>query len=266
MNDQENISLQFSDISPLTKANRLQRDIIEIDQSLCDGCGQCVTGCAERALAIIDGKAKLVSEVYCDGLGACLGQCPQGALKIVKRFSEDYDHQAVLERLKGPDSNSCPGVKAMSLGTADVEEPASCRQETQQMPNSTPLASWPIQLALVSPKAQIFTGRTIIVAADCVAFASADFHRLFLGKRDVLVMGCPKLDDASLYIAKLGVILRDNLNIQEVLLPIMHVPCCQGLWSLAKQALQRSNRTDVALKGWVFSNEGRILESAKPLN
>jgi hypothetical protein len=125
-----------------------------------------------------------------------------------------------------------------------------------------PLVSWPIQLSLVQPKSSFFDAETLVVAADCVAFASPEFHRMFLGKKNPLVVGCPKLDDYELYVAKLGVILRDNPNLTEVHLPIMEVPCCRGLWRLAKEALKRSNRRDARLLGWVFSTGGLPLESS----
>jgi hypothetical protein len=196
-----------------------------------------------------------------------LGQCPQGALKIVKRLSAEFDQEAVEAKLKQSTRQGCPGHAARRLSLVEQKTPPpNFPKPLEPAKSSSPLAAWPIQLALVSPKADIFTGATLIVAADCVAFASRDFHRLFLGKGDALLIGCPKLDDGSLYAAKLGVILRDNPNIKELALPIMSVPCCSGLWHLAAQALERSKRTDVALKGWVFSCDGQTQVRDKVLN
>jgi hypothetical protein len=124
------------------------------------------------------------------------------------------------------------------------------------------LVNWPIQLALVPPKSDSFTAEAMVLASDCVAYAGPEFHRIFANRGLPLVIGCPKLDDYDLYVAKLGVILRDNPNISEVLIPIMDVPCCKGMWRLAKEALKRSHRPDVKLSGWIFSPTGRPLESS----
>ena len=248
------------------------RDIVEIDSDLCDGCGLCLDGCAEGALALVDGKARLVGDVYCDGLGACLGQCPTGALKIVRRLSLAFDEAAAMERAKVVGGGGCPGHKAVLLdGSPSRGNKRPNPKEAAPGPDPGPsrgpsLSAWPIQLALVSPKADIFAGATIVVAADCVAFASPDFHRLFLGKGDALLVGCPKLDDAELYAAKLGAILKVNANLKRARLPIMSVPCCGGMWCLAQEAVRRSGRGDVVLEGWVFTNRGEIERESEILS
>ncbi|MDR1296608.1 MAG: hypothetical protein LBO05_04395 [Deltaproteobacteria bacterium] len=306
------------------RGRRALRDIVEIDEKLCDGCGQCVPGCAEGALTIENGRVVLLGEALCDGLGACLGHCPNGALTVVRRLSDSFDTGLVDERraqilagkkkededapearkrpdVSEPDSAGDPrrapepppeertatlGNKlgeagavpeeetapkfdlAPPGGTDDLPEPGgtagtggaaspSGGLEEPRLPGSRALVSWPIQLALIPPKAKIFNTGTVILAADCVAFASGDFRASFLAGGDPLAICCPKLDDAGLYVAKLGVILRDNPNVLEVRIPIMEVPCCRGLWRIAVQALEKSGRRGVSLSGWVVGRDGR---------
>ncbi|MDR1656738.1 MAG: 4Fe-4S ferredoxin [Deltaproteobacteria bacterium] len=262
---------------------KIIRDIVEIDYELCDGCGLCLPGCAEGALAIENGRVCLVGESLCDGLGACLGRCPKGALKIVQRCSEEFDPQEVEARRRAaesPDSrlggqinvlarpHRCPGTETKILsGPAGYRDGSGDdRTKNQPEPEADTLSTWPVQLSLVPPAAPFFNQQVLILSADCVAFAAIDFRRLFLGRNYPLVIGCPKLDDRSLYEIKLKVILQKNPAIREVWLPIMRVPCCQGLWQLAKSSLAASNRIDVALKGWVFTPEGQTVESAVALN
>ncbi|MDR3203565.1 MAG: 4Fe-4S ferredoxin [Deltaproteobacteria bacterium] len=216
------------------------RDIIEINQSLCDGCGKCLPSCAEGALVIEEGKVKLVDDKLCDGLGACLGQCPQGALKIKSRPARPFDRKAILK--------------------ADL-----IKVELKEEKAEGPLTSWPIQLALVSPKSTFLNQKIIVWAADCVSFASPRFHSLFLDKNRPLLIGCPKLDDGELYAAKMGVILRDNLAIEEIWLPVMNLQCCRSQWTIAAEALSRSARQDVILKGWAFTPQGDIVQAKKRL-
>jgi len=199
-----------------------KRKIIKIDEEKCNGCGKCVPNCAEGALQIIDGKAKLVSEIFCDGLGACLGHCPQDAITIEEREAEAFDEEKTKEHLvKEKHTHACPSSKAMELG------------------GSSQLGNWPVQIMLVPENAPYFDGADLLIAADCVAFAHADFHDLLKGK--VLLIGCPKLDDAKFYVEKLTSIFKEN-NIKSITTAHMEVPCCFGLISIIKEALEASGK------------------------
>lgn len=259
------------------------RDIAEIDPGLCDGCGQCLPNCAEGALKIIGGKAVLADNL-CDGLGNCLAHCPKDALKIIRRESVPFDHEAAMAFMAAQDKvgdgpgcpASCPGAAPLPSGAANpIPIPmsgAGTGGGVGPKPFSgpppqvgQPLANWPIQLALAPPKSPHWDNEILVWAADCVPAAAIDFRSTFVGQGRPLVLGCPKLDDKSLYEIKIGVILASSPKIKELWLPIMSVPCCQGLWRLAEAALRRSGRTDVALKGWVFSLDGSALQSEVPV-
>ena len=214
------------------------RNIVKIDEEKCDGCGQCVNACAEGAIKIIDGKAKLVSEVYCDGLGACIGHCPQDAITIEKREADSFDEEATKAHLaKGQKAHSqtdfvCPGMMDKQLREKGKSgDSGSAVVESQ-------LSHWPVQLKLVSPNAPYFANADLLLVADCVPFAMGDFHNKFL-KEHSIVVGCPKLDNADFYIEKLAHILKANkLNTLTVL--HMEVPCCFGLTHIAREAIARS--------------------------
>lgn len=218
------------------------RDIIVIDEAKCDGCGQCVTACAEGALAIVDGKARLVSEVYCDGLGACLGHCPQGAITVVKREAPAFDQAAVdvhLAKQKpsislvphghGP---ACPGSQQRVLSLKPKQAAAPSDGSASQ------LGHWPVQLALVSPGAPFLIGADLVLTAHCVPVALTDFHQRWVGGRGVL-LACPKLDDLARHTAKLAAILAQAKPASLIVLR-MEVPCCGGLAFAAKQAAELS--------------------------
>ncbi|MDR1038844.1 MAG: 4Fe-4S dicluster domain-containing protein [Deltaproteobacteria bacterium] len=247
------------------------RDIIEIDEARCDGCGLCVSGCAEGALEIIEGKARLVSESYCDGLGACLAECPRGALRIVRRESEGFDEEAALaakaarearaarkadgtdEAPSGP--GGCPGARQRPLGRGD-----SGGVPAEEGGGGPGLANWPIQMTLVHPKAEFLEAPALALAADCTAFAVPGFHREFLGAGVPLVIGCPKLDDVDAYIIKIGEILKAHPSILEVRAAIMEVPCCRGLAYAAVRGVERSGRADVSLRLFVAGLDGTVRE------
>ncbi|HCL80571.1 MAG TPA: hypothetical protein DIC53_11470, partial [Synergistaceae bacterium] len=204
------------------------RKIITIDEEKCDGCGQCATACHEGAIAIVDGKAKLVSDIYCDGLGDCIGECPQGAITFEEREAAPYDEEAVRRRqmeLKGEASLpcGCPGTAARALrGTSPCH--AEEDRESHGEPAPT-LPNWPIQLQLVPESAPYLKGAELVVAADCTAFAFPEFHRTFLtGDKAVCLIGCPKLDDAQRYVEKLTRIIREN-EIDHITVVRMEVPC-----------------------------------------
>jgi NAD-dependent dihydropyrimidine dehydrogenase PreA subunit len=296
----------FGDRLSAGRVRKSLRDIIEINDELCDGCGECLPSCAEGALILEDGKLVLKDESLCDGLGACLGSCPKGALSVTRRFSDafvapgpDHGDKTLSIPKSGPPMSHIPMPTAATESEQDLTDlinalehtntirpwPGLEEAEKATIPKPEDVAnyeftdaaitlpgerraliSWPIQLALVPPRSSIFSTSTMVLAADCVAFASPYFHGMFLEGRNPLVIGCPKLDDCGLYEAKLSVILRDNPHVTEVRLPIMDVPCCRGLWRLAREALKRSKRHDVRLLGWLFSASGRPLESSINLN
>ncbi len=236
------------------------RKIIEIDESRCDGCGDCIPSCAEGALAVVDGKVKLVRDLFCDGLGACLGTCEKGALKVVEREAEAFDEDAVHAHLATRERHPRPGLRALPVdpggpgagcaGTRPVElAPRRGLTVVPNVPVALParparggsrLGQWPVQLALVSPGAPYFRDADLLVAADCVPFAYARFHDDFLaGKR--LVVGCPKLDDNRGYVAKLTEILRHG-TVRSVTVVKMVVPCCGGIAMAARQAIAQSGK------------------------
>lgn len=216
------------------------RNIVKIDENKCNGCGLCVTSCAEGAIAIIDGKAKLVSEVYCDGLGACLGQCPEDAISIEKRDCAEFDEEAAKDYLAGKDKPKpengfvCPGAKAMQLNTNGDNDNAPKGDVSSQ------LGQWPVQFSLVSPSAAYFKNADLLIAADCVPFAMGDFHQKLLKGRAIAV-GCPKLDDIQPYIEKLTEIIKIN-DIKSLTVVHMVVPCCSGLVRIVQDAIRISGR------------------------
>ena len=212
------------------------RNIVKIDSARCNGCGQCVTACAEGAIEIRDGKARLVSEIYCDGLGACLGHCPQGAISVEQRQAAAFDEQATQEHLAGQAKavhgppSVCPGLMAHHFAPkAGTARPA-------EVPSQ--LSHWPVQLRLVSPSAPYFQDADLLLVADCVPFAMADFHGRFLRGRSVAV-GCPKLDDAQFYIDKLAAILSAS-KVRSLTVVHMEVPCCSGLTRIAEEAIRKA--------------------------
>ena len=204
----------------------MNRKIIVIDEEKCNGCGQCVTGCAEGAIALIDGKAKLVSEVYCDGLGACIGECPVGALTLVEKEAPEYDQAAVDKHLA-------------TIGRAPHAAASACPGAAPAMaPTQSQLGNWPLQLSLMPINAPYLERATLLMAADCTAFAYPDFHRHFV-KGKVAIIGCPKLDDAAAYREKLAKLIQAN-HIEFIHVVYMEVPCCGGLVRLVQQAVADS--------------------------
>ena len=232
------------------------RPIIRIDEEKCDGCGLCATACHEGAIAIVDGKARLVSESFCDGLGACLGDCPRGAITIEEREAEAFDEEAVAraqERGKTPEplACGCPGTMARTLATA------APKAEAGFSPVVSRLQNWPIQLSLVPVNAPYLKGARLVLAADCTAIACPDFHARFLGGK-ILLMGCPKLDDAAFYQEKIGAILKENA-IESIDVVYMEVPCCGGLVRLVQNAIEEA-RVPVSLTLTKVGIQGETLE------
>ncbi len=271
----------------------MQRQIIRIDESVCNGCGECVPNCAEGALQVIDGKVRLVSDLLCDGLGACLGHCPVGAISIENREAEPYDEARVITDMVAKGRNTvlahlrhlkehgqseylqqaiaalrahpldfdldaavaslqpkpvsfsmrprpvahggggCPGSRSVTLAA-----PGAAADETRTMPSA--LGHWPIQLHLINPTAPYFQDAHLLVAADCVPFALANFHQHLRGK--ALVIGCPKLDShMEVYVDKLQQMI-DGSNLQAITVMVMEVPCCTGLLRLVREAQGRAKR------------------------
>jgi NAD-dependent dihydropyrimidine dehydrogenase PreA subunit len=217
------------------------RKIVKIDEELCNGCGACITSCAEGALKIIDGKARLISEKYCDGLGNCLN-CPQGAISIEEREAEGFDEMAVEKHLetKTPEESracNCPSANIRQFGgDVAVKEPVVKSPEPVE---KSRLRHWPVQLTLVPPTAPFLKGADLVLAADCVPFTMAGFHREFLGDNSALVVACPKLDDFQAHQEKLNAILKQS-GIKSITVVHMEVPCCSGLVHMAKQAILAS--------------------------
>ncbi len=221
------------------------RRIVRIDEDKCDGCGQCATACAEGAIAIVNGKARLISDSYCDGLGACLGTCPQDAIIIEEREAPAFDKEAVKQHLAAGERAAakpllcgCPGTALRTLGqkkcpgsevsltSASAPAPASA--------GASRLGHWPVQLRLVPPNAPFLKGADVLVAADCTAYALADIHRRYMSGRVVLV-GCPKLDDLEFYREKLKDIFREASPASLTVLR-MEVPCCTGIAHAVREA------------------------------
>jgi NAD-dependent dihydropyrimidine dehydrogenase PreA subunit len=240
-----------------------ERDIIEIDEDLCDGCGRCVVNCAEGALAIIDGKARLVSDLYCDGLGACLGHCPTGALRIIRRKSLEFDEALAKKVVKSKGSDMvCKGSMVRKL-TLRPKAPSLSAHDLSSLDQGSALegiVNWPLKIRLVPPSAPFLNSEVLIVSADCVGFASLDFRRLFLSSGFPLMVGCPKLDDADLFIVKFGEILKNNPAIKEIRVPIMNVPCCRGLIHAVVRGITLSGREDTLARLFVTEDNGSIRE------
>jgi Pyruvate/2-oxoacid:ferredoxin oxidoreductase delta subunit len=222
------------------------RTIIVIDEARCTGCGLCVPNCAEGALQIIDGKARLVSDIYCDGLGACLGYCPEGALSTVQREAEPFDEGKAAGKAAAHGSAK-PEAVSVAIATSPRDSAGA-----------STLANWPIQLHLLSPMAPTLKGADILLSADCVAHAVPSFQDRLLRGRS-LAIACPKLDDGKdVYKEKL-IALIDHAQIASLTVAMMEVPCCRGLLALVEQAREQAHRK-VPVKAVIVSiDTGEIL-------
>jgi len=249
------------------------RKIVRIDEEKCNGCGLCIPNCAEGALQIVDGKAKLLKDQFCDGLGACLGHCPQDAITIIEREAGDFDEKAVENHLHKahevrpqpelkpgplPSFTGCPSSRAIHFRAPDAR-----LKEALGASSASMLSQWPVQLKLVPIDAPYFRDAGLLVAADCVPFAYPNFHRDFL-KGKAVVVGCPKLDDIQSYKEKLTEIFRAN-SIKSVTIPYMEVPCCSGLVKATEDAIVASGKK-IALKKVKIGIRGDIKdgEEARP--
>lgn len=239
----------------------VRRKIIEIDEALCTGCGQCIVDCAESALRIVDGKAKLVEDKYCDGLGACLKGCPTGALKIIERQAVDFDEEAVQELLrqqKAQGEGKKQGCPSAALQSFPSQTPCQKANQAVSLANAgaSALSHWPVQIRLVPPTAPFLKGADLLIAADCAPIAYAGFHQDLLAGRAVM-MGCPKFDDGEAYVQKFVDILTQS-GVKSLLVAIMEVPCCQGMAAMVNKAIQATgSRIEVNLV--VVSTRGEIV-------
>ena len=237
----------------------MRRKIIKIDEDKCDGCGACVPSCAEGAIQIIDGKARLVSETYCDGLGACLNECPQGALTIEECEADAFDPAAVKRHLSGDKPAAepklpcgCPGAMSRQIKRRPATQTRAPAGEAQ-----SELTHWPVQLTFVPPDAPYLKGADLLLVADCVPFALADFHARLLRGRPV-VIGCPKLDDPAFYADKLTEIVKAS-EIASITVVHMEVPCCTGLVRIAQAALDKAG-SEIELQDVTVSISGEVMD------
>lgn len=259
----------------------IKREIIHIDEELCNGCGLCVPNCAEGAIRIVDGKARVVADKYCDGLGACLGHCPQGALSIEVREADPFDERAVEELLgrgetvaapaapaapstptAAPRSGGCPSARLVTLSPCQTANAPAVRPAGTGGAVSA-LAHWPVQIRLVPEDAPFLRDAHLLLTADCVAVALPDYHATWLPGRAVL-LGCPKFDDAELYIERLAAVFRAN-ELKSVTVLEMEVPCCANMGRITAEAVRRSGRK-LRFERVIVAREGHVLsrESVTP--
>ena len=259
----------------------MKRDILKIDEDLCNGCGQCVPTCHEGALQVIDGKVRLVSELMCDGLGACIGHCSEGAITIETREAEPYNETHVMEGMKNKgvisevhnhamvieapqqasshahahnhEAGGCPGSRAMI-----IEKPSSQNDNASPADQPSELRQWPIQMHLVNTNAPYFRSADLLLAADCVAFSMGGFHGKHL-KGKSLAIACPKLDQgADSYIEKLTAMI-DIAKVNTITVMMMEVPCCGGLLQMVGTSLGNASRK-VPVKKMIVGINGEVLQ------
>lgn len=229
------------------------RQIIKIDKALCNGCGACAIACHEGAIAMVNGKAKLIRDDYCDGLGDCLPSCPTNAIAFEQREALPYDEQAVQANIQAKQEEplpcGCPGSHARVLSKTTTPHMQSGIKDTQ-------LNQWPVQIKLVPTNASYFHDANLLIAADCSAFAYGDFHNKFI-RNHVTLIGCPKLDDED-YSRKLCEIIQNN-DIKSVSIVRMQVPCCGGIEQMAKTAIQNSGKF-IPWQVYTISCDGEIID------
>lgn len=273
----------------------MKRQIIKIDEEKCNGCKLCIPNCPEGAIQVIDGKARLISDLFCDGLGACIGHCPEGAIKIEEREAEPYDEGKVMENIVKQGQNViCAHLEHLKehgeedyykeaiefLKEKGIENPLEKKGEKKEVKNNfkgcpgsrvidlrdekdegevgrqkSELNQWPIQFHLIPPRAPYFDNANLLIAADCVPFAYPNFHSDFL-KDKIVIIGCPKLDDAGFYHEKLTEIIKFN-NLNSITVVIMEVPCCYGLQAICEEAIKNSGKV-IPLKQAIITISGEI--------
>lgn len=235
------------------------RRIIEIDKEKCNGCGACAAACHEGAIGMVEGKAELLRDDYCDGLGDCLPTCPTGAISFVEREADEYNEAAVMEnKRKNQEPKEalpcgCPGTRSQSIPRKAAPSIGSVSDEEM----NSQLRQWPVQIKLASVNAPYFDGAKLLIAADCTAYAYANFHNQFI-RNHITLIGCPKLDSVD-YAEKLTDIIRNN-DIKSVTVVRMEVPCCGGIEHAVKNALMASGKF-IPWNVVTISTDGRILET-----
>lgn len=237
----------------------MKRKIVEIHEEKCNGCGICIKACHEGAIELVNGKAKLISDIYCDGLGDCLPECPTGAIEIIEREAKDYSEEAVKEKAVKNDNHMVCGCPGSAAKTIIRKKPVSIQKKAalaNNDENESQLRQWPVQLDLINTRAPYLKEADLLVAADCSAYAYGKFHEDFI-KDHITVIGCPKLDDVNYYKDKLTEILLNN-NIKSITVVRMEVPCCGGIVSAVKSAMLSSN-TIVPYREVTISTSGEIL-------
>lgn len=246
----------------------VRRNIIRINEDLCNGCGQCITSCAEGALALIGGKAKVIKESYCDGLGACIGECPENALTLEERETDEFDEEAVNEHLVAMKAGAnretsaaheshdsefcCPSARPETFEKKPIEGGASDETEFESQ-----LGHWPVQLMLVPETAPFLKGKELVVLADCSAVAYANLHKKFLRDK-AIVMSCPKFDNIQIYHQKLKGMIQ-NSGISGISVVHMEVPCCFGLKKVVSDALRESG-SNIPFYSYIIGIKGNIIE------
>jgi len=274
----------------------MTREIIRIDEEKCTGCGECIPNCPEGAIQLIDGKARLISDLFCDGLGACIGHCPEGAIEVERREAEPYKEKKVMENivrggenvilahlthlrehgeerylreaieylqekdihLSSPQDERAKATGGCPGARSMSFSPEDASESGKNRDDRSELSHWPVQLHLIAPQASQFQGRDVLLAADCAAYALGDFHARYL-KGKALAIACPKLDQGQeIYLEKL-IALIDQAKINTLTVLIMEVPCCSGLLNLSREALARAHRK-VPLKRVVVSIKGEALK------
>ncbi len=263
--------------------NTLTRKIVKIDEDKCNGCGLCIPNCAEGAIQVIDGKARLLAENLCDGLGACLGHCPQDAITVEERSAEEFSEHAVEHRrreqvakvlgAKTPEPTSakpqaeekpcgCPGAKMRMLNP--VRRNAIQAQAGPGVARPSMLGQWPVQLALVPEGGPMWQDADVLISADCVPFAFPEFHEKLLtgpdGNGRTVAIACPKLDDIEPHIEKLAAIFAAN-SIRAITIAHMEVPCCGGIVYAVRQALEQAGRTDIPVRDVTVGIDGTLKDS-----
>jgi len=244
---------------------KIARKIIEIDDQLCNGCGQCVPSCAEGALQIINGKARVIAENLCDGLGACLGECPTGALQVVERQAEEFDEHAVKKYLSEKEKTAKEKEPALACGCSSqhiqtfMPSTSGCRQMDNGKKTGSrvsALTHWPIQIRLVPANASFLKNADLLVAADCTAVAYAGLHDELLAGR-VIMMGCPKFDDKELYVQKFAEIFS-KAGIKSITVLIMTVPCCSGLPWIVKNGMEAAG-VNIPINEIMINPQGQVI-------
>lgn len=242
------------------------RKIVQIDEEKCNGCGQCVPACHEGAIQIIDGKAKLISDNLCDGLGDCLGECPLDAIQIIERDADEFDEEAVKQRLaelkkenSAPREGGCPGSRPQFFGGCPgsrTQTFATEEKNNERVNVQSELRQWPVQLHLVPPNAPYFQNAELLITATCVPVAYGNYHQELLKDKAVIV-ACPKLDNTAPYVEKLAAIIKNN-NLKGITLARMEVPCCGGLNMILKQAIEKAG-VEVPVTEKIIGVRGNII-------